>query len=455
MSDPTTHNPATGEAVPGRPFAALRESTQRLQALTCAASSWRQSSIGRRAELLLQVADALRGDRETHARLMATEMGKPLAQGRGEIDKCALVCEYYAKHGPAFLEPCQIETEGTKSYVRFDPLGVVLAIMPWNFPYWQVFRFAAPALMAGNAIALKHAPNVQGCAEAIERLLQSVHPESPLLQNFHLTDHTTGALIEHDAVAAVTFTGSTRGGRAVAARAGGALKKTVLELGGSDAYLVLEDADVEAAAAACVDSRLVNGGQSCIAAKRFIVHRARHEELTAHVMQRMGAARMGDPFKPGTTLGPMARIDLRDELHRQVTESVAAGAQLRLGGEVPARPGAWYPPTVLTNVRPGMPAHDEELFGPVASVIEAESDEAALRIANGSEFGLGAALFSSDPQRAEALAARVEAGCCFVNDFVRSDPRLPFGGIKHSGYGRELSSFGIRELVNVKTIYVK
>jgi succinate-semialdehyde dehydrogenase/glutarate-semialdehyde dehydrogenase len=387
---------------------------------------------------------------------MALEMGKPVAQGRSEVDKCAWVCRYYVEHGAAFLAPEAVVSDAAKSYVTFQPLGTVLAVMPWNFPLWQVFRFAAPALMAGNAGLLKHSSNVSGCALAIEQILHAAGFPSPLFRTLLVGSARVGALVDAPQVAAVTLTGSTPAGRAVAARAGAALKKTVLELGGSDPYVILEDADLEAAAEACAASRLINGGQSCIAAKRFVVVeavRARFEEL---LVERMRARRLGDPLDPAVDVGPQARHDLRDDLRRQVARSVELGARVRLGGEVPSGPGAFYPPTVLTGVTRGMPAHDEELFGPVAAVIAAQDEADALRKANDSPFGLGAAVFTRDRARGERLAAEeLQAGSCFVNAFVRSDPRLPFGGIKESGYGRELSSFGIREFVNVKTVYVE
>jgi succinate-semialdehyde dehydrogenase/glutarate-semialdehyde dehydrogenase len=383
-------------------------------------------------------------------------MGKPLAQGRSEAEKCAWVCRYYADTAAAALAPEPVETDATRSFVAFRPLGPVLAVMPWNFPLWQVFRFLAPAVMAGNAAILKHASNVSGCALAIEAVMRASGFPGELFRSLLVPSGRVEELIDAPEIRAVTLTGSTPAGRAVAARAGLRLKKTVLELGGSDPYLILEDADLERAAETCAASRLINGGQSCIAAKRFIVVGRAREEFEERLVERMKARRMGDPRADGTDLGPQARRDLRDELHAQVEASVAGGARLLLGGELPPGPGAYYPATVLTDVGPGTPAHDDELFGPVAAVIPVRDEAEAIRVANASRFGLGAAVFTRDAARGERIAAEeLEAGACFVNTFVKSDPRLPFGGVKESGYGRELSSFGIREFVNIKSVYVE
>jgi len=451
----TTVNPTTGETLRSYDEMSPEEVRDLLDAAHQAFLSWRRVSFEERAERLRAAARALRDKKDEYATLMAIEMGKPLEGGRSEIEKCAWVCEYYADRAAGFLADEPAESDAARSYVHFEPLGVVLAVMPWNFPFWQVFRFAAPALMAGNGGVLKHAPNVFGCALAIEDVFRRAGLPEGLFRSLLIDVDQVQAVIEHPEVRAVTLTGSTRAGRAVASQAGGQLKKTVLELGGSDPYVVLEDADLEATVETCVASRLINSGQSCIAAKRFIVVAPLKEAFERRCVERMGAKTMGDPQQEGTDLGPQARHDLRDALHRQVTESVDRGARLLLGGEIPDRPGAFYPATVLSDVGPGMPAYDEELFGPVAAILEAEDEEDALRLANDSSFGLGAAVFTGDTARGEEIAAtRLEAGCCFVNAFVRSDPRLPFGGIKDSGYGRELSAFGIREFVNVKTVYV-
>lgn len=448
-------DPATGEVFAEYPAATLRDAAQAVERAYEAFRGWRRSPWSERAARMRAAAERLRARREEYARLMAREMGKPVGQGRGEIDKCAWACEYFAEHAEEALRPEAVRTEWRRSYVAFEPLGVVLAVMPWNFPFWQVFRFAAPALMAGNAAVLKHASNVPGCARAVEEVFREAGFPEGLFSAVLAGSEVVESLIEHPRVRAVTLTGSSAAGRAVAAKAGACLKKTVLELGGSDPYVVLEDADVSRAAAVCAESRLVNSGQSCIAAKRFVVAERVREEFVARLVERMRSARVGSPLEEGVEVGPLARRDLRDELHRQVVDSVARGARLLLGGQVPPGAGAFYPPTVLSEVRRGMPAWTEELFGPVAAVIGARDEEEAIRIANDSPFGLGAAVFSRDLERAEGLAVReLEAGCVFVNAQVRSDPRLPFGGVKESGYGRELGTFGLREFVNVKTVVV-
>jgi succinate-semialdehyde dehydrogenase/glutarate-semialdehyde dehydrogenase len=383
-------------------------------------------------------------------------MGKILKEGRAEAEKCAWVCDYYAENAEGFLLDEVIKTDAAKSFVACRPLGVVLAVMPWNFPFWQVFRFAAPAIMAGNVGLLKHASNVPGCALAIENVFRKAGFPSGVFQTLLVGGPRVDSIIENPLVKAVTLTGSTPAGRAVAAKSGAMLKKTVLELGGSDPYVVLPDADIDAAVSTCVTSRLINAGQSCIAAKRFVVVDAVYDDFLERFVDEMSGKRVGDPRDPEADIGPQARHDLRNELHAQVQKSIDTGARRLLGGEIPNGEGAYYPPTILADVLPGMPAYDEELFGPVASVIRAADEADAIRIANDSAFGLGAAVFSGDPSRAERIARdEIEAGCCFVNEFVRSDPRLPFGGIKESGYGRELSHHGIREFVNVKTVYVK
>ncbi len=416
---------------------------------------WRGTPIDERAPRLIAAAEILRRHSEQYARLMAAEMGKPLGEGLAEVEKCAWVCEYYAEQAAGMLRDEPVETDARRSFVTFEPLGVILAVMPWNFPFWQVFRFAAPALMAGNAGVLKHSSNVSGCALAIEGIFRDAGLPEGLFGTALIGSGSVRRLIEHPRVAAVTLTGSTPAGRAVATAAGAALKKSVLELGGSDPYVILEDADLDHAARCCVDSRLINGGQSCIAAKRFIVSESIRGEFERRVVDLMSSRIVGDPTDPNVNIGPLARTDLRDELHEQVRASLKLGARCVLGGKLPDGPGAFYPATVLIDVRPGMPAHDEELFGPVAAIIPARDDEDAVRIANLTVFGLGAAVFTRDIERGEEIATRqLEAGSCFVNAFVKSDPRLPFGGIKESGYGRELGSYGIKEFVNVKSVYV-
>ena len=402
-----------------------------------------------------QAAKLLRDRAGDYARTMALEMGKPLRDGIAEAQKCATACDFYAEHAERFLAREPIATEARSSFVTFNPLGVVLAVMPWNFPFWQVFRFAAPTLMAGNAGVLKHASNVPACALAIEALFKDAGFPQHLFSTLLIGTSQVDAVIANPQVSAVTITGSSAAGRAVARKAGEMLKKSVLELGGSDPYLVLEDADPDFAATVCAKGRLINAGQSCIAAKRFIVVDAVRREFEDRFVQKMRAPRMGDPLIEGTELGPLARHDLRDQLHRQVEESIRKGARCLIGGTIPEGPGAFYPPTVLTDVAKGMPAYDEELFGPVAAVIRANDEAEAIAIANDSKYGLGGAVITRDLARGERIAAEsIESGCVFVNESVRSDPRLPFGGVKESGYGRELSAYGIREFVNIKTVWV-
>ncbi len=426
-----------------------------VESAVAAQAKWRALTFSERAIPIRRAATILRRDKERLAVLAAQEMGKPVEQGRAEIEKCATCCDYFSENAERFLAAEEIRTEASRSYVLFQPLGVLLAIMPWNFPFWQAVRAVAPALMAGNAVVLKHASNVSGCALAIANVFREAALPEDLFAALLISSGRVADLIADPGIAAVTLTGSTEAGKSVAAAAGAHLKKTVLELGGSDPYVVLEDADLETATELCVTSRLINSGQSCIAAKRFIVARAIRAQFEERFVEKMRLRKMGDPLEPGTQIGPMARFDLRDSLHEQVQRSVKSGAKLLLGGEVVAGSGAFYPGTVLTNVRPGIAAFDEETFGPVAAIIEAADEAAAIALANHSVFGLGAAVFTADVARGERVAAQLEAGCCSINDFVRSDPRLPFGGIKASGYGRELSVLGIREFVNVKTVSVK
>lgn len=449
-------NPATGEPIQHYNEHTLEAARKLAARAFLASEDWRQTPLRERGAPLLRLERALIEGRDELADLMAREMGKPVREGRSEIEKCAKLCSYYAERGTDFLKAAPVPTEASSSYVAFEPLGVVLAIMPWNFPFWQVFRAAVPAILAGNAVLLKHASNVCGCAAAAELLCRKAELPEGLFSTLFLSSDAALALIEDVHVAAVTLTGSPRAGRQVAARAGACLKKSVLELGGSDAYVVLADADLALASKSCVQSRLINTGQSCIAAKRFVVVRQHRAEFEARIVELMRNTRQGDPLDPATEIGPMARSDLRDELHAQVQKSVALGAVPLLGGAIPSQRGAWYPATVLSGVVSGMPAYDEELFGPVAAIIEARDEGHALEIANDSRFGLGAAVFTRDGERGERIARdQLRAGSCFVNTHVRSDPRLPFGGIRESGYGRELGEFGVREFVNIKTVYVE
>jgi len=448
-------DPSTGEV--WRTFAeATGEEVERaLERAASARPAWAAAPIAERAARLRAVGARLRAGRAEYAVLMAREMGKPVVQGEAEVEKCALGCDYYAEHAAAFLAPDQRFSNGERAYVRFDPLGTVFAVMPWNFPFWQVLRCAAPTLAAGNTLVLKHAENVPGCAEALGLLFASAGLPSGVFETLHLSRDRVPALIADRRVHAVTLTGSPVAGRAVASAAGAALKKSVLELGGSDAFLVLEDADLDAAARVAADARLVNGGQSCIAAKRFIVVDPVADGFIERFVAAMRAQRMGSPLERTTQVGPLARHDLRDQLHRQVEASVARGARCVLGGTMPDGPGAFYPPTVLVDVVPGMPAFDEETFGPVAAVVRARDEADAIRLANASVYGLGSSVWSRDRARGERVAAAVDAGFLSVNGQVHSDPRLPFGGVKESGYGRELSEHGLREFVNVKTVVVR
>jgi succinate-semialdehyde dehydrogenase/glutarate-semialdehyde dehydrogenase len=448
-------NPATGEEISSYEEHSPDEISTIIGNVDQARRRWKSVTFAERTDLMRRAASILRERSDPYAILMAREMGKPVRQGRSEAEKCAWVCDYYAEHAEGFLAEVPVETDATESFVTHQALGVVLAVMPWNFPFWQVFRFAAPALMAGNAGVLKHASNVPGCALAIESVFRDAGFPENLFRTLMIGSSAVSQVIEHPLVRAVTLTGSTPAGRAVASKAGERLKKSVLELGGSDPYVILEDADLGTAVQTCVDSRLINSGQSCIAAKRFVVVESQREEFEAMFVDLMARKVMGDPMLEETEVGPQAREDLRDELHRQVLESVYGGARVLLGGDIPEGPGAYYSPTVLTNVKPGTPAYDDELFGPVAAIIPVADEAEAIRVANDSVFGLGAAVFTRDVERGRRIAAEeLEAGCCFVNSFVKSDPRLPFGGIKESGYGRELAAQGIREFVNIKSVYV-
>ena len=449
-------NPSNGQSIQSYPEMTLQQVDEIVRANHHAFLEWQRSSFADRSRCMKKASEILQSRKSEFAEMMALEMGKPLAQGKGEAEKCAWVCDYYAENAGKFLQQEIVSSDASKSFVDFRPLGSVLAIMPWNFPFWQVFRFAAPALMAGNAGLLKHASNVSGCALQIEQIFREAGFPSNLFRSLLIGSAQVAAVIEHPLVKAATLTGSTPAGKSVASKAGSVLKKTVLELGGSDPYVILEDADLESTVDTCVTSRLINGGQSCISAKRFIVVETVFAQFEEMYVQKMKTKRMGDPFEAGVDLGPQAKHDLRDELHKQVEQSIQKGAKLLLGGAIPDNKGAYYPPSVLTRVTKGMPAYDEELFGPVAAIMSAKNEEDAIRIANDSPFGLGAAVFTKDVKRGEKIAAeKLEAGCCFVNAFVKSDPRLPFGGIKESGFGRELSHYGIKEFVNIKTVYVK
>ncbi len=449
-------NPTTGTIIARYNEHTPDEINHIIDRAAAAQLSWAETPFDERSKRMEAAAACLLEQKEVFARLMTEEMGKPITQSRGEIEKCAAVCTYYARHAADFLSNEPVPTEASHSYIAYRPLGVVLAVMPWNFPFWQVFRFAAPALMAGNGTLLKHASNVTGSALAIASVFENAGFPKDLFAVLKVPGKKAGDVIGNQHIKAVTLTGSVGAGRAIASKAGALLKKTVLELGGSDPYVVLEDADLEQAVDSCVTSRLINSGQSCIAAKRFIVVEPLVKKFEERYAEVMKTKKMGDPMEEDTDVGPQANTQLRDELHQQVRKSIKMGAKCLLGGEIPEQAGAWYPPTVLSGVEKGMPAYDEEVFGPVAAIISAQDEADAIRIANDTVFGLGAAVFTQHEDRGRQIAEKgLKAGCCFVNDFVKSDPRLPFGGIGDSGYGRELSYAGIREFTNIKTVYVK
>lgn len=448
-------DPSSGNPVGEYPDHDAAEVEARVVNATTAFAGWSRRSFAERAAPMRRVAELLRERKRDLAVLMAKEMGKPVKQGASEVDKCALTCEFYADRAESLLRDEAVSTEAKKSFVAYVPLGPVLAIMPWNFPLWQVIRFAAPSVMAGNVAIVKHASGVPGCALAIEKLFDDAGFPEGVLAVVLVHEDEIPPLIADPRIAAVTLTGSTRAGRSVASHAGQALKKVVLELGGSDPYVVLADADLDVAVTTSVAARMINGGQSCIAGKRFVVVKPRLAEFEKRFVEAMEKTKMGDPQDARTELGPMARVELRDALHRQVEQSVARGARLLSGGAIPERAGAWYPPTVLAAVTPGMPAFDEELFGPVGAIVAAEDDEQAIRLANQTSFGLGACVFTRDLERGARIAKdELAAGACFVNAQVRSDPRLPFGGVKDSGHGRELGALGIREFVNAKCVWI-
>lgn len=448
-------NPATGEKVTEIPAWDAKQLETGLAAVAKASPGWRNTPMTERCALMHTAAEVLRSNKDKYAAIITEEMGKLINDARNEVEKCAMVCDFYAEKGPAFLADEVIESDAGKSYVAYLPLGTVLAVMPWNFPLWQVFRFAAPALVAGNTGVLKHASNVPQCALLIEDVFKLAGFPENVFRSLMIRASQVKSVIEDSRVHAVTLTGSEPAGRQVAATAGSCLKKSVLELGGSDAFIVLEDADLDLTVQNAVVSRFLNTGQSCIAAKRFIVVDAIAEDFVARFKAGVEALKPGDPMDESSTLAPMAREDLRDELHVQVADTLAAGAVAVTGCEAIDGPGAFYKASILDRVEPGMRAYHEELFGPVAIVIHARDEEDALRIANDSPYGLGGSVWTQDSSRGERLARQVESGCTFVNGMVKSDSRLPFGGIKNSGYGRELSEHGIREFTNAKTIWIK
>ena len=449
-----TTNPATGELVRSFPELSSREIETRLELGRTAFDKWRRTPVSERAAIVRRAGDILDAERGAFGRLMTLEMGKPLVAAIEEAAKCATACRFYADHAEHFLAPEQVTGAGLsgRDYIAYQPIGVVLAVMPWNFPLWQVIRFAAPALVAGNVGLLKHASNVPQCGLAIEDLFRRAGAPDGVFQTLLIGSAAVADIIAHDSVSAVTLTGSEGAGSTVGAAAGKALKKSVLELGGSDPFIVMPSADIAAAASTAVKARTINNGQSCIAAKRFIVHEAVADEFTHKFVEGMRALRVGDPMDPHTEVGPLAMPQLVAELEEQVRETVRRGGRVLVGGKRINRPGNFFPPTVIVDVPPESPAARDEMFGPVAAVFRARDAGDAIRIANDSRYGLGASAWTSDEREAERFATELETGQVFINSMVISDPRFPFGGVKRSGYGRELSDIGLREFVNIKTV---
>ncbi len=454
METITTINPATEKEIKTYNRDSKEEALYKIEKANEAYLNWKKTSYQERSKLMHKLADIFDKKKDEYANLATEEMGKIISQSKKEIEKCALVCRYYADNIEELLADKIIETEAQKSYVTYQPLGVTLAVMPWNFPFYQVIRFAAPALMTGNTAVLKHASNVQGCAYALEDAFKEAGFPNGTFTNLNVTSKLIKPIIENKNIVAVTLTGSEPAGRSVAKIAGENLKKTVLELGGSDAYIILDDADLEKASDLATYGRLQNNGQTCIAAKRFIVLESIYDDFLKLFTKKMQDAKLGNPTDEDVYFGPMARIDLRDEIHEQVEKTIKQGGKLVLGGKIPDRIGAFYPATILSDLKPGMTAFDEELFGPVASVIKAKDENEAIELANNSTFGLGSGVLTGNSKRGEKIALQLEAGNSFVNKLVASDPRMPFGGIKNSGYGRELSSYGIKEFVNTKSIWI-
>ncbi|MCB9211678.1 MAG: NAD-dependent succinate-semialdehyde dehydrogenase [Ignavibacteriales bacterium] len=450
-----TVNPATGKLVKTfKPF--TNEKVDSIINETHSAfGKWRATSFAERKKLMLNAAKILKNEKEKYAKILTIEMGKPITQAISEVEKCAWVCEYYAENAESILKNEIIETDASESYVQFDPIGIVLAVMPWNFPYWQVFRFAAPALMAGNAGLLKHASNVPKSALAIEEVFQKAGYPKSIFRTLLINSNQVDNVIENPKVKATTLTGSEHAGSMVAAKSGKLLKKSVLELGVSDQFIILKDENLDEAIRTAVTARLLNNGQSCIAAKRFVVVKEIAKVFEEKFVEKMEEVKIGNPMDRETELGPMAREDLLLELHEQVVQSIKKGAKLLIGGKRLDRKGYYYPATVLANVKRGMPAYEDELFGPVASVIKVKNEEEAIKVANNTKFGLGASLWTRDFKKAKTLAKSIDSGSVFINGMVKSDPRLPFGGVKLSGFGRELSHYGIKEFVNIKTVWVK
>jgi len=454
MEKATSINPATEKEIASYERITPKTAKDKVAKANETHQSWKKTTFVERSKLMNKLADIFEENKEKYAQLATQEMGKTLKQSISEIEKCAKICRYYADNIQDLLADEIIKTEAKKSYITYLPLGVVLAVMPWNFPFYQVIRFAAPAVMTGNTGVLKHASNVQGCAFALEEAFKKAGFPEGVFTNLNINSDAIKAIIEDKNIIGVTLTGSEPAGRSVAKIAGENLKKTVLELGGSDAYIILEDVDLEKVTDLATYGRLQNNGQTCIAAKRFIVVEEIYDDFLKMFTQKMAAAKMGEPTNNDTYYGPMARVDLRDEIHNQVEKTIKQGGKLILGGKIPNKKGAYYPATILADLKPGMTAFDEELFGPVASVIKAKDENEAIELANNSTFGLGSGVLTGNSERGEKIALQLEAGNSFVNKLVASDPRLPFGGIKNSGYGRELYDFGVKEFVNTKTIWV-
>jgi succinate-semialdehyde dehydrogenase/glutarate-semialdehyde dehydrogenase len=447
-------NPFTNTLIKEYREHTAEEAAQIVEKTHSAWLSWKHTSFTHRASLFVRLGEVIRSEKESLAKLMTSEMGKLLRESLAEIEKCALNCDFYAANAGHMLADENIPSDAGRSFVCFQPTGVILAVMPWNFPFWQVFRFAAPALMAGNAAVLKHASNVPGCALAIEELFIKAGFPADLFRTLMIPSSSVEAVINHPHIVSVTLTGSEDAGSKVAQAAGRNIKKTVLELGGSDPFIVLEDADLDKAVATAVASRMFNQGQTCISAKRFIVSEMVLQEFTEKLVNTVKAMVTGDPLDPSTQVGPLARPDLVEDIDKQVKKSVAAGAKLLTGGQRPDRTGNYYEPAVIADVTPGMAVYDEETFGPVFAIIPFQTEEEAIVIANDTRFGLAGAVWTRDPEKGEKFARAVDTGAMFVNGMVKSDPRLPFGGTRKSGYGRELAEYGIKEFVNIKTVWM-
>ncbi len=450
-----TVNPYNNNTIKEFDWLSDKELQSKLHQATETFDEYKRSAFPLRTELMKNVARLLEDNTEQYAKTITEEMGKPIEQSIAEVEKCIWVSNYYADNVKLFMRDEKIKTDATKSFICYEPLGVILGVMPWNFPFWQVFRFGVPAIMAGNVCLLKHAPRVPQCAIALENIFREAGFNEGVFQSLFIKESQVPTVLEHQAVQGVTVTGSVKAGAAVAAEAGKNIKKSVLELGGSDPFIVLGNANVKEAAQQGAQSRMLNTGQSCIAAKRFIVEESVQEDFVKLLKENIGNMKMGDPTKKSTNIGPMAREELAQKLKRQVDESVKQGAEVLMGGDRPQRKGAFYKPTILTNVKPGMPAYDEELFGPVATILVAEDENEAIALANDTDYGLGASLWTTDKEKGRRLARRLEAGNVFVNSLVKSDPRLPFGGVKKSGYGRELAYLGIKEFTNHKTVWIE